>query len=198
MADQPEGIVPYNPLDKQNLGISVADALLQTELRALPPPPFEGAGIYAIYYRGAFALYKNMGSVPIYVGKAIPPGARKGGFGLSGSSGRALHNRLRQHAKSIEEAKNLDPGDFKCQLLIVEDIWIPLGEALLIERFKPVWNQTLEGFGNHDPGSGRYNQQRSPWDVLHPGRPWAEKCAPNDQSSASLKSLVREHRRSNE
>jgi len=38
-----------------------------------------------------------------------------------------------------------------------------------------LWNIVLDGFGNHEPGSGRYNQQRSAWDIIHPGRQWAEK-----------------------
>lgn len=33
----------------------------------------------------------------------------------------------------------------------------------------------IDGFGNHNPGGGRYNQKPSRWDVLHPGRPWAER-----------------------
>jgi hypothetical protein len=33
----------------------------------------------------------------------------------------------------------------------------------------------LDGFGNHDPGRGRYDQQKSAWDVIHPGRQWAGK-----------------------
>ena len=60
---------------------------------------------------------------------------------------------------------------------MVEDIWIALGEALLISRFTPVWNTTLDGFGNHDPGKGRKDQRRSKWDILHPGRKWADKLA---------------------
>jgi Eco29kI restriction endonuclease len=28
----------------------------------------------------------------------------------------------------------------------------------------------------HDPGRGRYEQARSDWDVIHPGRIWAERC----------------------
>jgi hypothetical protein len=32
----------------------------------------------------------------------------------------------------------------------------------------------LDGFGNHDLGKGRYNQQRSAWDIIHPGRKWAK------------------------
>jgi len=59
--------------------------------------------------------------------------------------------------------------------LVVDDIWIPLGESLLIEKTRPLWNIVLDGFGNHDPGSGRYNQQQSAWDIIHPGRKWAKK-----------------------
>jgi hypothetical protein len=37
------------------------------------------------------------------------------------------------------------------------------------------WNSYIDGFGNHDPGKGRYNQAKSEWDVLHKGRKWADK-----------------------
>ena len=53
---------------------------------------------------------------------------------------------------------------------MVDDIWIPLGENILIERFKPLWNQVIDGFGNNDPGGRRATQYRSHWDVLHPGK----------------------------
>ena len=39
---------PYNPLDKRNLGESVAGAMLKSEIHPLPPEKFKGAGIYAI------------------------------------------------------------------------------------------------------------------------------------------------------
>lgn len=90
---------PYNPLDKKNLGISVADALLARPIDALPPrEQFIGAGIYAIYYTGPFPAYraisggnkKGQSSIPIYVGKAVPAGARKGGFGLDSPPGSVL------------------------------------------------------------------------------------------------------------
>jgi hypothetical protein len=54
------------------------------------------------------------------------------------------------------------------------DLVVPV-EAELIRRFQPLWNATIDGFGNHDPGAGRYNQANSDWDVIHPGRPWAKK-----------------------
>lgn len=91
---------PYNPLDRRSLADSVVDALLRRTPVELPPSePFQGAGVYAIYY---------------------------------------------------------------------------------------IWNTTVTGFGNHDPGSGRYNQARSSWDVLHPGRPWADRLRPGRQSAEEL------------
>ncbi len=87
----------------------------------------------------------------------------------------ALYDRLREHAESIKQAENLSLSDFACRYLAVDDVWIPLAESLLIETFKPLWNILVDGFGNHDPGGGRYNQRRSAWDLLHPGRLWAER-----------------------
>jgi hypothetical protein len=186
-ADKPRRIAPFNPLDKTNLGESVADALLEQPIQPLPPEePFIGAGVYAIYYQGTFPLYKDISDLnqggryswPIYVGKAVPAGARKGGYGLGSDPGQALFRRLAEHASSIEQVENLETGDFKCRFLVVDDIWIPLAESLLIEMFSPLWNRKIDGFGNHDPGKGRYNQQRSAWDELHPGRPWAARLKP--------------------
>lgn len=46
---------PYNPLAKENLGKSVADALLNSKPLPLGDlPKFGGAGVYAIYYTGDF------------------------------------------------------------------------------------------------------------------------------------------------
>jgi hypothetical protein len=195
---------PYNPLDKKNLGTSVADALLARQFGPLPPEErFVGAGVYAIYYSGKFPLYAGLGptlrdpktAVPIYVGKAVPSGARKGGLGFDAEVGPVLFNRLAEHSESIKEARNLSLKDFSCRYLVVDDIWIPLGESLLIEAFGPLWNRVLDGFGNHDPGKGRYQQQRSPWDVMHPGRAWAERLQPCTRTKAELADAVQEHLR---
>ena len=177
---------PYNPLDKKNLGVSVADALLQRDPVRLPSDRFDGAGVYAIYYTGDFEPYKTIAEAnrqnqfrqPIYVGKAVPAGRRKGGLDTIEHVGPVLWDRMREHAKSIDQASNLNLSDFWGRHLVVDDIWIPLGESLLIDRFSPVWNRLIDGFGNHDPGSGRRNQARSRWDVLHPGRPWADRLRP--------------------
>jgi hypothetical protein len=168
---------------------------------SLPPVErFLGAGVYAIYYFGEDPLYAQLGEhnrsskslVPIYVGKAVPRGARKGA-NLEAASGSVLFERLAEHAESIDEAQNLDSGDFGCRYLAVEDIFIPLGESLLVSTFSPVWNVTIDGFGNHDPGAGRYQQQSSSWDVLHPGRSWAAKLAPHKSDRTRIEERVSVH-----
>jgi len=174
----------YNPLDKVNLGRSVVETLLQSEEVALGAAKvFPGAGIYAIYYRGDFepysklaAINKDSGILPIYVGRAIPKGGRKGVSKTALSSTRALSLRVEEHARSIRSVDSLDIESFTCRSLVVDDIWIPLGESLVIDQFKPLWNVCLDGFGNHDPGGGRYLGKRAPWDEVHPGRAWAMKC----------------------
>ncbi|MDG4553131.1 MAG: Eco29kI family restriction endonuclease [Candidatus Competibacter sp.] len=187
-------VVPFNPLDRRHLGESVGQAMLRQPVIPLGSlDTFDGVGIYAIYYTGTFHGYETIAkrnlnkrfNTPIYVGKAIPKGARKGGD-LEASPGKVLYNRLKQHAKSIEEASNLNIDDFHCRYLIVDDIWIPLGESLLIAKFDPLWNKLIDGFGNHDPGSGRHAGLRPRWDVLHPGRPWAERCQPRDESADQI------------
>lgn len=115
------------------------------------------------------------------------PGARKGGgLGDAETTGKALRGRFSEHAKSIKVMSNLDLSDFSCRYLIVDDIWIPLGESLLIARFAPVWNTIVDGFGNHTPGKGRFEGARLRWYVLHPGRSWAEKCKPRDEKVGDI------------
>jgi hypothetical protein len=171
---------PFNPLDKLALAESIERRLLDQPCIELPPPRFDGAGVYAIYYMGDFEAYEPISSpeceTPIYVGKAVPSGSRRGGF-LAPAPTRTMWSRLGQHARSIELAENLDLDDFRCRYLVVDDIYVPLGEAVLISHFEPVWNSVVEGFGKHDPGAGRRGGRRSSWDELHPGRQWAEQPA---------------------
>ncbi len=194
---------PYNPLDKHNLGASVAEALLGRKPHPLGGlPTFHGAGIYAIYYEGDFAPYRALSSrniespndpiAPIYVGKAIPAGGRKGGQADNGRT-KALWSRLNEHAESVAATSNLRIEHFKCRYLVVDDIWIPLGESLLIAKFTPIWNALIDGFGNHDPGKHRYNGMRPKWDVLHPGRAWAAKCQPRPETAGQISREVVDH-----
>jgi len=178
-------VAPYNPLDKANLALSVANALLGAPVAPLgDTSKAVGAGVYALYYTGDFPAYAAVSSrnrdgrfeCPIYVGKAVPAGSRKGLLELNVASSTALRVRLDDHADSIRWAvSTLRIEDFWFRSLVVDDIWIPLGESVLIRTFQPLWNHALDGFGNHDPGSGRYEGRKSSWDELHPGRPWATK-----------------------
>lgn len=189
---------PYNPLDKLNLGRSVVEAMLiQIACPLSAVTPFAGAGIYAIYYHGPFEPYtmisgdsQGINAKPIYVGKAVPSGSRKGSSLAASVSGQWLYGRIVEHRDSIaaveRHGSNLRVSDFSVRYLAVDDIWIPLGEALLISSFNPLWNVVIEGFGNHDPGAGRYNGMRPLWDVLHPGRAWAERCQPRTETPEEL------------
>ena len=197
---------PYNPLDKVHLAESVGRALLERPVGPLPPEhQFVGAGIYAIYYVGSFEPYAPIAQsnrngrfeLPIYVGKAIPTGGRKGAGndGEALAAGPELHRRLTEHARSIEEAENLVGEHFVCRHLVVDDVWIGLAERLLVQRLHPLWNVVVDGFGNHDPGRGRHGQQRSPWDVLHPGRPWAARLQDGKTDLETVLASVSAHLR---
>lgn len=157
-----------------------------TPVQPVPPiEKFEGTGVYALYFIGKGSLYNQYHEInrleyrqPIYVGKAVPRGWRQGRV-TSGKSNE-LYRRLRDHAKSIAQAENLYIEDFLCRFMILENEasnLIGTVEAALIRHYQPLWNCLIDGFGNHDPGRGRYNQEISEWDVLHPGREWARKCA---------------------
>ena len=167
----------YDPLDYNNLARSVVDALLNSPSIVLPPADsFRGSGVYALYYRGALSYYSKIASshsTPIYVGKAVPSGARKGSTDTDLARSTALYRRLRDHAKSIGLAENLDLVDFQCRFLVVVPVWITLAERFLLDHYRPVWNTIIDGFGNHDPGRGRRSMRRPRWDIVHPGRPWA-------------------------
>ncbi len=176
-----EGIdapTPFNPLGYPNLTRNVVDELMRRDAMALPPQRFRGAGVYALFYLGADPEYSRVRSAdasqPIYVGKAVPAGARKGIIEELGAPvGTELHKRLAEHAESIRATADLSLDDFCCRFLVVEPLWIVMAEQFLITKFRPLWNLRLDGFGNHNPGSGRHAGEISWWDARHPGRPWA-------------------------
>ncbi|MFA5192195.1 MAG: Eco29kI family restriction endonuclease [Verrucomicrobiia bacterium] len=191
---------PYNPLAKRNLAESIVSKLLHQVPQELPPPQFVGAGIYLIYYTGDFKAYGPVTSAnrnrkfaqPIYVGKAVPPGARKGGLGLDTPHGNALYKRLSKHAESIEATKNLSLADFRCRWLVVDEVFITLGETMLISHFKPLWNLVVDGFGNNPPGGGRAEGKKPMWDVIHPGRAWAAELTAA-VTEAQVFALIKQH-----
>ena len=173
-----------------------------TPVYALPPPEsFLGRGVYALYYIGKHKLYSRYGELnrlayshPIYVGKAVPKGWRQSRSSDSAESqSRELFGRLREHARNIEYGDGLSLDDFSCRFVIFEDAgsdMISTVEAALIKLNRPLWNTVLDGFGNHDPGKGRYQQARSDWDSLHPGRAWANKCLGKGASEKAIRARI--------
>ena len=121
---------------------------------------------------------------PIYVGKAVPPGSRRGDD--VDIDRPVLRQRLREHTRSIAAAENLDLSHFTCRHLSVVPVWITLAERFLVNHHRPLWNVCLDGFGDHDPGKGRSGSERSWWDTLHPGRLWTEKLQKNKSEAAAL------------
>jgi len=96
---------------------------------------------------------------------------------------------INEHYRNIEHVNNLSVADFKCRYMVLDEdesgIIGPV-EANLIRQFQPLWNTVIDGFGNHTPGEGRFNQAKSGWDVLHPGRSWAERCKGRSQVSEDI------------
>lgn len=175
-----------------------------TPVHILPPPiRFHGTGVYAIYYTGKCSYYTELYEQnrlefhqPIYVGKAVPSGWRQARDTKTGVTTYELFRRLKEHGKSVSQATNLNQDDFACRFMILEDSanhLIGTVEAALIRYYKPIWNTKIDGFGNHDPGSGRYNQAKSEWDIIHPGRPWADKCTGQSSTFDSVEEKAAEY-----
>lgn len=174
----------------------------KTPICPLPPlHQFKGAGVYALYYLGNFKLYAKLtaanqsnSSQPIYVGKAVPSGWRTAR--TTATAGNDLYSRLNEHASSITQATNLNPDEFCCRFMILGgdegDLVVPV-EADLIRTYRPLWNSVVDGFGNHDPGAGRHKQARSEWDVLHPGRTWADRLTGESPKLEAVVAKIQKH-----
>jgi hypothetical protein len=156
--------------------------------------PFDGAGIYAILYKGRLKYYdfvaKSRGTIPIYVGKSVQCGRRKG---IAKKISQPLFKRLCEHKRSIIQSANLDVADFAARYLVLDEPLIDLGETILIEKHRPIWNTCIDGFGNHNPGSGRLAGKRSAWDTIHPGRNWATGLA-ESKSVDEIKDRINTYR----
>jgi len=192
---------PFDPLAKTSLALSILHRMLDkpaTPFASLPD--FLGAGIYAIYYSGPFAAYTPLrvanattAQIPIYIGKADSPGGRQGVLTGTGAASKKLCSRIKEHRRSVIEASNLDVADFSVRWLVVDDIWIPLGESALIGSYQPLWNTLVDGFGNHDPGNGRISGVRSRWDTLHPGRKGRDKYPPRSETAPQIEQDIMSH-----
>jgi len=175
----------FDPADQNTAGRLVAAALLaQPRVPLDLVPRSYGAGVYAIYYKGGHPAYAPISGTetPIYVGKADP--ASHSAM-TPREQGEKLYGRLADHRKMIRTVEGyaaenglpnpLRIADFECRRLVTATNAQMYAERHLINLFKPVWNRETGicwGISKHGDTEGRSND-RSPWDVLHPGRKWA-------------------------
>lgn len=169
----------FDPSNPSTVGQFIGLAMVaQDRFPLATVPAFYGSGVYALYYKGSYRNYQPISGTetPIYVGKADPaaPSAK-----TPREQQQRLWRRLRDHARSVRKAvSTLSLDDFTCRFLVVQSGWQTPAEDYLIELFKPVWNDEINiafGVGKHGDDPGTRANLRSPWDTLHPGRPWAHR-----------------------
>jgi hypothetical protein len=191
----------FDPGEPAMLGKVSAVALLllaRHPLRTLDQKRFYGAGVYALYYTGAFPEYAPISGLetPIYIGSAEPM-TKDGKYALTArGQGTALCRRLSEHSKNIGLASNLSKDDFEFRFLVVKSGLQKTAEDCLINFYKPIWNKEIglmHGFGKHGDAATTRQNARSPWDTLHPGRPWADKSATDQKPKEEIAQGIRKH-----
>ena len=178
----------FDPSDPKVVGRMVALALLaQNRVPLNQITPTYGSGVYAIYYEGDHPFYAAISGTetPMYVGKADPA---SGDASTVREQGPRLTGRLLEHAGTIETAAihgraGLSEGlypirleDFSCRRLVCATNAQLVAEKHLIAMFWPLWNSETKacwGMSKHGDAAKTRANTRSPWDVVHPGRPWA-------------------------
>lgn len=189
----------FSPFSQDVVELLVT-AFVTRSLENLPPEKVgKGPGVYGLFYAGDFGPYAQLAKqfldVPIYIGKAVVPGGRKGAGKKKATNNNYVVRRLIEHSRTISQTKSLKLEDFKCRWLIVVPEFVNAAEAILIDHYKPLWNCLISGFGIHTPGKGRKKQARSDWDMLHPGRKFALEL-PIGNSVTTITKRIEEHLRS--
>jgi hypothetical protein len=202
-----EPLASFDPGDPDTAGRLVALALIAQE--RVPMARIArtyGSGVYAIYYRGEHPAYAAVSrtETPVYVGKADPKSANAR---TSREQGPQLYGRLADHRRMIKTVgtfaieKNLPyplrVEDFDCRKLVCATNAQLVAERHLISTFRPVWNNEVGicwGISKHGDSASTRKNKRSPWDVIHPGRPWAMDGVLEDKmSAADITRMVSEH-----
>ena len=176
----------FDPANSDTIGRLVAIALLvQDRIPLAQISATYGSGIYAIYYEGPHPAYSEISGkeTPIYVGKADPKDSKAL---TPREQGPQLFTRLAEHRKAIQAVEShalanalensIKVEDFTCRKLVCATNAQLAVERLLIGIFNPVWNQEGKicfGISKHGDSSNTRQNNKSPWDVLHPGRSWA-------------------------
>ncbi len=183
--DRPSSV--FDPGNPRTVGFFVSLAMSAQPRKPLADlKAFYGAGVYALYYKGAFGAYAPISGTdtPIYVGMAVY-GAKE--HHDPAAMGMSLAARLDEHKRNIERAKEtLSVDDFEYRALVVQSGWEGPAETYLIRMFRPLWNKEvkiLQGFGKHGDSVTTRANKRSPWDTFHEGRNWAGGEGQTDKKS---------------
>jgi len=166
----------FDPTNPEITAGIVSLALIAQDRQSLEHlTKFYGAGIYALYYTGNSVVYSAISGseTPIYIGKASPKGNPK----TFKEQGPKLFSRLNEHKRNIEKVSGIMIADFEYRYLAVQSGFESAAEDRLISTFKPIWNKEtnlLFGIGKHGDSAKTRQNNKSPFDTVHPGRKWAE------------------------
>lgn len=156
---------------------------------------FYGSGVYAIYYSGkseSCYLPLSGAETPIYVGKAVP--ARHDAE-TAYHQKEVLWKRLGEHLRSIEMTE-LTSSDFTFRYAVIQSGMESSVEDFMIRLFQPIWNKEVKvcfGIGKHGDSSKTRRNKRSPWDTMHPGRPWALDSEEDQASREVIEAKITKH-----
>lgn len=179
----------FDPTAPKTAGRLVAIALLsQQRLPLEKVGQMYGSGCYALYYTGEHPAYRLISGTetPIYVGKADPLNNEAE---TPQEQGARLTGRLCDHRRMIMKAEKwatenpsrenhpIKINEFEYRRIVVASNAQLVAEQYLIAFFKPIWNKECKvcwGISKHGDAASTRGNSRSPWDVLHPGRAWAQ------------------------
>jgi hypothetical protein len=161
----------FDPLSTEQISNTICETFEWQPLVSMTHglPRFEGAGLYAIYYRGrSVELYRPLNDlqIPVYVGRAH---SSNSATGETLREQYPLYKRLRQHRTSIIEG-GLPINELRFRALLLPDVHTDLGENGMRVGYRPVWNSKLPGFGGHEQGAKTRQGMKSKWDTVHDGR----------------------------
>jgi hypothetical protein len=186
--------VPQNVFDPTNPDVAAWTVVLalsaQPRVKLAEVAPEYGAGVYALYYVGDHPHYRSISGTetPIYVGKTDHDKGTMRGVRTHGAK---LTERLGGHRRQIRmaekyaikhtaalTAQGLHPlalADVECRKLVCAPGIQLTAESRLIDLFRPLWNSKFDvAYGISKNGDRQRKHPKSPWDVLHSGRPWAD------------------------
>lgn len=200
----------FDPANPDTAGRLVALALIAQDKVPLDRiARTYGSGVYAIYYHGdhpAYAAVSNS-ETPLYVGKADPTDRNAN---TSREQGPRLYGRLVDHRRMIKTVSQYALDNDLSNPILIEDFTARrlvcatnaqlVAERHLIATFKPIWNNEIGicwGISKHGDSPEMRAHPRSPWDVMHPGRPWAMASTADSSPVADIEQAIDLHFKAN-